>query len=158
MPIRNIALNVAGVVLEDTSDTPLVLLKDEHGEKLMPVPVGAFEASAIIIEVEGIKPPRPLTHDLVAHLFLRHGYKLLRFELYAKTEEGFLGRLRYRKGFRLYSMEVRPSDGIAMALRLEAPIEASEDLFETASSPAPQAYSNYTFAQSVLFLDPSPLR
>lgn len=101
----------------------------------MPVPVGAFEASAIIIEIEGIKPPRALTHDLFAELALRHGLRMLEFELYARTEEGFLGRIKYRKGLRTWTMEVRPSDGIALALRLNAPIRAARQLFDDAATP-----------------------
>jgi bifunctional DNase/RNase len=151
MVSNTVQLSVAGVALDDETDAPTVLLRSESGDSLLSVPVGAFEASAIIIEVEGLKPPRPLTHDLFALLFARHAFRLICFELYARGEDGYLGRLRYRKGFRTYSMEVRPSDGIALALRLGAPIQAAEELVEVISSPTLDP--GLSASESVLFLD-----
>jgi bifunctional DNase/RNase len=153
MMLKTVRLSVAGVALDDETDAPTVLLRCETGTAVLSVPVGAFEASAIIIEVEGLKPPRPLTHDLFAQLFARHAFRLLSFELYARGEDGYLGRLRYRKGFRTYFMEVRPSDGIALALRLGAPIEAAEDLVEIVSSPQMSLDPSALSTESVLLLD-----
>jgi len=152
MTPKTVRLSVAGVALDDETDAPSVLLRSESGTAVLSIPVGAFEASAIIIEVEGLKPPRPLTHDLFAQIFARHAFHLKCFELYARGEDGFLGRLRYRKGLRNFSMEVRPSDGIALALRLDAPIEAVEDLVEVVASPA-TLDSGGSSSESVLFLD-----
>ncbi|MFA6506588.1 MAG: bifunctional nuclease family protein [Treponemataceae bacterium] len=150
---RNIMLSVAGVALDDDGDSPAVLLRDASEEQYVLVPVGAFEASAIIIEIEGIKPPRPLTHDLFAELFSRLGCKFIAFEIYARTDEGFLGRIRYRKMVRTYSMEVRPSDGIALALRLKAPIRMDVELFDSIASAAPPTYSPNSLSGAVLYLD-----
>ena len=152
MTDEDVPLSVAGVAIEGEAEIPTVLLRDPEGTSVLAVPVGAFEASAIIIQVEGIQPPRPLTHDVLAELFLRHGFVLDRFELYGKGEEGLLGRLRYRRGFRRFSMEVRPSDGIALALRLDAPISANKDL--VASETASNAIDGWRFLDpaSVLML------
>ncbi len=146
-------LSVAGVALADDGDTPLVLLRDSADGRYLSVPVGAFEASAIIIEIEGIKPPRPLTHDLFAELFSRHGFKFIAFGIYARGDEGFLGKILYRKGFRSYSMEVRPSDGIALALRLGAPIRVEADIFDSLSCEAPAGHAAESLAGSVLYLE-----
>jgi bifunctional DNase/RNase len=151
---RNIVLSVAGVALDPDGDSPTVLLRNPSGDRYITVPVGAFEASAIIIEIEGIKPPRPLTHDLFAELFSRHGCRFTAFEIYSQSDEEFLGRIRYRKGLRGYTMEVRPSDGIALALRLNAPIEADAALFASIAGPSPEAASTGAAVGSVLFLDP----
>jgi bifunctional DNase/RNase len=153
MTLNTMRLSVAGVALDDETDAPSVLLRSESGSAVLSVPVGAFEASAIIIEVEGLKPPRPLTHDLSAQLFARHSFRLVCFELYARSEEGYLGRILYRKGFRRYSMEVRPSDGIALALRLGAPIEVNEELLQLVSSPVSALDMGSSTSESVLFLD-----
>lgn len=158
MLLKSIALSVEGVVLEDDGDSPTVLLRDAEGDYLMPVPVGAFEASAIIIEIEGIKPPRALTHDLIAELAQRHGFRMTEFLLYARTDEGFLGRITYRKGFRRWTMEVRPSDGIALALRLEAPIRADRDLFDAAAIPACADDPFRSESGSVLYWDAKSCR
>lgn len=150
---RTIALKVAGVALDDTGDSPTVILKSNGDGRRLSVPVGAFEASAIIIEIEGIKPPRPLTHDLFAELFSRHGCRFVAFDLYGRGDEGFLGRILYRKGFRSYSMEVRPSDGIALALRLDAPIRADEDLFDALACGDPAGFSDDACSGAVLYLE-----
>lgn len=156
-------LSVAGVALDEGDSpmgsamgSPTVLLRDPSGDRCIAVPVGAFEASAIIIEIEGLKPPRPLTHDLLAELFVRHGCRLGCFEIYGLTDEGFLGRIRYRKRFRRHSMEVRPSDGIALALRLGSPIEVDAGLFESIAGPVAEACAADTLSGSVLFLGARP--
>lgn len=158
MLLKSIALSVEGVVLEDEGESPTVLLRDSSGEYLMPVPVGAFEASAIIIEIEGIKPPRALTHDLIAELALRHRFRMIEFLLYGRTDEGFLGRIAYRKGLRSWTMEVRPSDGIALALRLGAPIRADRDLFDAAAVPACAEAPFRADSGSVLYWDAKTCR
>jgi len=152
MSPKKVGLSVAGVAFDEGADAPFVLLQNESGYVLS-VPVGAFEASAIIIEAEGISPPRPLTHDILAQLFLRHGFRLQCFELYAKDAEGYLGKLHYRKGFIRHSMEVRPSDGIALALRLGASIEMDAVLAEEAVSLDTVHDAVLLQSQSVLYLD-----
>ena len=147
-----ISMSVAGVALEGEAEVPTVLLRDPDGTAMLAVPVGAFEASAIIIQVEGLQPPRPLTHDVLAELFVRHGFFLDRFELYGKGEEGLLGRLRYRKGLRRFTMEVRPSDGIALALRLDAPISARRDLLVEGVGPSHADLRSFIDPASVLVL------
>ncbi|GAB1482566.1 hypothetical protein MASR2M78_13820 [Treponema sp.] len=149
---KTVALVVAGVAYDEEAGAPFVLLRNESGN-LLSVPVGAFEASAIIIQVEGINPPRPLTHDILAQFFLRHGFRLLKFELYAKDTDGYLGKLHYRKGLANRSMEVRPSDGIALALRLGAAIEMNADLAEDAVPSDAMHYAALLQSQSVLYLD-----
>lgn len=130
-------VRVHGVFAAPGEGAPLVLLVDGEGEAGLPVPVGPFEASAIIIELEGISPPRPLTHDLLADIFRESGLLLERAELYgdpegvARLEHGAsapLARLVYRRGLRRAAREVRPSDAIALALRLRAPILAERRL------------------------------
>lgn len=146
-----VEVRVHGVSVGPGEGAPMVLLLDGKGEAGLPVPVGPFEASAIIIELEGISPPRPLTHDLLAELFREGGLSLERAELYGELgsggwrglpdslglafpEGGFraagapLARLVYRRGLRRREREVRPSDAIALALRLGAPICAERGL------------------------------
>jgi len=113
---------VQGIALDRESQLPIVLLKTSHPRRIIPVPVGPSEASAIIVEIEGVHPPRPLTHDLMAELFHRHGFSLLHCEIRDRIEDSYTAFIHYRRRFRNYSMEVRPSDAIALALRMEAPI------------------------------------
>lgn len=123
-----VEVRVHGVAADGGEGMPVVLLVDERDGIGVPVAVGPFEASAIIIELEGIAPPRPLTHDLLADLFRETGINLERAELYGERETGPLARLVYRRGLARRSREVRPSDAIALAIRLKAPILADRAL------------------------------
>jgi len=146
-----VEVHVHRVVIEGGDGLPVVILLDRDRDAGLALPVGPFEASAIIIELEGISPPRPLTHDLLAELFREGGLSLERAELYGELgsggwrglpdslglafpEGGFraagapLARLVYRRGLRRREREVRPSDAIALALRLGAPICAERGL------------------------------
>jgi uncharacterized protein len=122
----SIELRVRGVSMED--DEPIVILEDRVTDRRLLVPVGPFEASAIILELEGIFPPRPLTHDLLAAFFEEGGFSLDAAELFGDAVAGARARLSYRKGLRKFEKEVRPSDAIALALRLGSPLRADPAL------------------------------
>lgn len=117
-----IRYHVKGIALDKKTKMPLLLLKNSLEESLIPLPVGPSEASAIIVELENVHPPRPLTHDLLVQFFIRHKFRLRKVEVYSRLDDKFLARLIYTKGLSRFSMEVRPSDGIALALRLDAGI------------------------------------
>jgi bifunctional DNase/RNase len=124
-----VLMAVRGVSVDEGDSLPLVLLReDEGGGGALSVPVGPFEASAILLELEGISPPRPLTHDLLADMFRESGLDLERAELFGEPGEGPRARLVYRRGFGRRTKEVRPSDALALALRLKAPICAHRHL------------------------------
>jgi uncharacterized protein len=122
MTERSVEVKVKGVALDSATQSPIVILQDESGEILLPVCTGPSEASAIIVELEDIRPTLPLTHDIVSELFNRHGFTFQFLEIYGYADCSYLSRIRYRRFFRSFSMEVRPSDGIALALRLHGPI------------------------------------
>jgi|GEM_PF-422577 len=123
-----IEMKVRGLALEQDHQMPLVILQDVEKQKTLAVTIGPSEASSIIIELEGIQLPRPHTHDIIVRLFERHKFKMLCLEIYAFLDNKYLSRIHYSKGTRKYTMEIRPSDGIALALKLEAPIFSSTSL------------------------------
>jgi hypothetical protein len=126
-----VALKIRGFLL-DRDNMPVVMLAEEDGQRLLPVWIGPSEASAIIVELEKIRPPEPLAHDLLAVLFQRHGLRMERLEIYPRPEECSYGaRIVYRQGLRRCSLETRPSDGLALAVRLGAPILGAEELLST---------------------------
>jgi uncharacterized protein len=129
----SIIVRVQGVALDAATRSPTVILGDKDGRVRLPIRVGPSEASAIIIELEEIRPTLPLTHDIVMQLFFRHRFKFDRLEIYDFDGGTYSARIRYRKFPRSYSMEVRPSDGIALALRFGAPIRVNESLSMEAS-------------------------
>jgi bifunctional DNase/RNase len=111
-------------------DEPIVILEDRVTDRRLTIPVGPFEASAIILEMEGISVPRPLTHDLLADFFEEGGFHLDEVEFFSEDVSGIRSRLLYRKGLREFVKEVRPSDALALALRLDAPLRSETSLLE----------------------------
>lgn len=126
-----VEVHVHGVAVDGGEGLPAVFLLDREDKAGLPLQVGPFEASAIIIELEGIVPPRPLTHDLLADFFLESGARLIRAELYGNQDSSPKARLIYSRGLLRKVKEVRPSDALALALRLEAPICAERSLLDS---------------------------
>ncbi|HSV56225.1 MAG TPA: bifunctional nuclease family protein [Magnetospirillaceae bacterium] len=125
---------MSGVAAGFGDESPLVVLRDERRSLSLRVPVGPYEASSIILQMEGVAPYRPLAHDLLASFFQEHRFRLESARIYGAVPEGggerFLSRIRYRRGFRTWEKEVRPSDAIALAIRLGAPILAPREFLD----------------------------
>ena len=144
-----VEVHVHGVIVDGGDGLPVILLLDGEGGAGLALPIGPFEASAIIMELEGISPPRPLTHDLLADFFREGGCRLARAELFGVAEGGPRARLVYRQGLARKSREVRPSDAVALSLRLKSPICAQRGLLSpralaeeaaAAMAPGPDAF------------------
>jgi bifunctional DNase/RNase len=135
-----VPLRIKGFFL-DHDRMPVVVLSDCDGQRILPVWVGPAEASAIITELEDIRAPRPVAHDILAQYFQRHGFVMDSLEIYADAgEQGYSARIRYHHRWRHYQMEVRPSDGLALAVRLKAPILAALVLLSATDSPTLLAF------------------
>ena len=129
-----IMFTIKGIALDEESQMPIVILQSSKTSRIIPLWIGPFEASAIIIEIEGVRPPRPLTHDLLSEFFSKHHYKLKYIYIYDFINDSHIAKIVYKKGFRTFSLEIRPSDGLALALRLNAPIYVSEKVAGAAYS------------------------
>ena len=125
MEEKMLQFTIKGIALDEESQMPIIILQSTETSRIIPLWIGPFEASAIIIEIEEVKPPRPLTHDLLSEFFLKHHYKLQYIYIYDFINESHIAKIVYKKGLKTFSLEIRPSDGIALALRLKAPIYAS---------------------------------
>lgn len=124
-----IEVGIVGVRIEMPSNQPLVLLRELHGERHIPIWIGAAEATAIALAEQGVVPPRPLTHDLLCGVVRALGHNILRVNL-TKVEEGvFYAELVFDNGTTVSS---RASDAIAIAQRAGCPIWASEAMVEEA--------------------------
>ncbi len=122
-------VNVKGVAMPSDEGLPVVVLGSMAGS--LAVSVGAYEAGAIIMQLEGLSPSRPLTHQLLADFLSEQGFTLKRAELYGVygyEEDSFLARIVYGKGLKRWTRDVRPSDAIALALALKAPLFAHSSL------------------------------
>ncbi len=128
-------VDLAGLAVEASVGAPVVVLR-EHDEphRLLPVIVGGVEAAAIAVAVTGEEPPRPLTHDLLALVVESLDGHLEAAEVTALTEGSFVARLRLRGPAGERWLDSRPSDAIALALRLGAPVFVSEAVLDEAGT------------------------
>jgi len=126
-----VKLNVLGISYSQTqSGAYALVLTEEKGERRIPIIVGGFEAQAIAIQLEGLNPPRPLTHDLFYNFAVSFKVDLLEVNIY-KLEEGiFYSRLTCYDGKNTVNIDSRTSDAIALALRFKCPIYTTEDILE----------------------------
>ncbi len=110
-----------------------ILLKENNGNRRLPIIIGAFEAQAIALEIEGIKPPRPLTHDLLKLLIDNLGATVLEVIVDELRENTFYAKIVLEVSGLTNEIDARPSDAIAIAVRARAPIYASEAVMEAAA-------------------------
>jgi bifunctional DNase/RNase len=127
-------VEVMGVRVEMPSNQPIVLLKELGGVRYLPIWLGAVEATAIAFAQQEVSPPRPLTHDLFKDVLMQLGAKLENVYLTELKDGVFYAQLNFEEG---PAVSARPSDAIALALRIDAPILASEDLLAEAGIEIP---------------------
>jgi bifunctional DNase/RNase len=123
-------VTVASLGLDKASNTPVVILKEKEGDRVLAIWIGPGEASAIAMKLAGIQFSRPLTHDLLNTVVRGLGSELVRVLITKVVENTYYASLIFRRDGELISIDSRPSDSIALALRAEAPIFADEDLLE----------------------------
>jgi hypothetical protein len=108
------------------------VLSEENGKRRIPIIIGGFEAQAIAIQLEGLTPPRPLTHDLFLNFSKSYGIELLEVQIY-KLEEGvFFSKLHCDNGQKEVYIDARTSDSIALALRFNCPIYTTSEIIDKA--------------------------
>lgn len=125
-----IEVRVAHLGLDKTSNTPVVILQEQNGERVLPIWIGPAEASAIAMELAGMKFARPLTHDLLKQVIVGLGADLRKVIITRVQDNTYYAELHIYRGDAIINIDARPSDSIAVALRLKAPIFTSEDLLE----------------------------
>ena len=122
---------VKSLGLDRASSTPVVILEEKGGERVLPIWIGPGEASAIAMELAGMKFSRPLTHDLFVSVVSGLGGRLRRVHITRVVDNTYYAELIIQRGDELVSIDARPSDSIAIALRMNATILTSEELLET---------------------------
>ncbi|MEO8226253.1 MAG: bifunctional nuclease family protein [Gemmatimonadota bacterium] len=123
-------VTVAHLGLDRTTNTPVVLLREKGGSRVLPIWIGPAEASAIAMELQGLKAQRPLTHDLLKQIIIGLGGQLRRVVISSVKENTYFAELLIRREDHVFQVDARPSDSIALALRLNAPIFTSEALLD----------------------------
>ncbi|HEX8969624.1 MAG TPA: bifunctional nuclease family protein, partial [Chloroflexota bacterium] len=133
-----IEVTVAGLGIAPPSSVPLLLLKERDGERVLPVGIGPLEAQAIVMPLQGVHPPRPMTHDIFVEVVVSLGGHLRRVEITDLIESTFHARLMLESGGEEKAYDIRPSDGVALAVRTETPIFVAEAVFDEAGIVSPQ--------------------
>jgi uncharacterized protein len=125
-----IQVTVQSLGLDRRSNTPVVILQEQEGTRILPIWIGPGEASAIAMELAGMKFSRPLTHDLLVSAIGGLGGALHRVNITRVVENTYYAELIIRRDGEFFSLDARPSDSIAIALRMEADIYTADDLLE----------------------------
>jgi uncharacterized protein len=131
--MKRVKLKVLGISYSQTqSGAYALILVEENGERRVPIIIGGFEAQAIVIKLENLDPPRPLTHDLFRSFAAEFNITIIEVMIY-KLEEGvFYSRLLCNNGEKEISIDSRTSDAVALALRFGCPIYITEEILEKA--------------------------
>jgi hypothetical protein len=131
--MKRVKLKVLGISYSQTqSGAYALILVEENGERRVPIIIGGFEAQAIVIKLENLDPPRPLTHDLFRSFAAEFNVSIIEVMIY-KLEEGvFYSRLLCNNGEKEISIDSRTSDAVALALRFGCPIYITEEILEKA--------------------------
>jgi bifunctional DNase/RNase len=129
--MQKIRLNILGLSVSQTqSGAYALVLAEENGERRIPIIIGPVEAQAIAIQLEGLKPPRPLTHDLIKNMAMAFDIALLEVTIY-KLEEGiFYSELLCEMNGKEINIDSRTSDAVALALRFRCPIYTTEEILK----------------------------
>lgn len=128
-----VEVRVQSLGLDRASNTPVVILQEIGGKRVLPIWIGPGEASAIAMQLAGMKFSRPLTHDLIVSVIGGMGGALQRVLITRVVDNTYYAELVLKRGDSVISIDARPSDSIAVALRMQAKIYAHPDLLEAAS-------------------------
>jgi bifunctional DNase/RNase len=123
---------IKGLIIDPITNSPIVLLRDVEGDRVLPIWVGVAEANAIAMQIENVTPARPMTHDLLRNIINDLRGAVERIVVTDLKENTFYALIYLRVGEDLVAVDSRPSDAIALALRTKAPIYVEDAVLDTA--------------------------
>jgi len=127
-------MEIKGLMLDPASNVPIVILRDETSDVFLPIWIGVFEANAIALRIEGVEPPRPMTHDLLLSTLQSLGAAIERIVISDLRDSTFFAIIHLDRAGTKMTLDSRPSDAIALALRAEAPIFVLRTVLEKANA------------------------
>jgi len=125
-----VEMKIRGIAPDPVTNMPVVVLKDVSGDTVLPIWVGAYEANAILLEIEKVNTPRPMTHDLIKNVLTgldTHVHKVVVTEL---KDDTFYAVIWLERDGQTISIDSRPSDALAVALRMDCPIFVEDDVLK----------------------------
>ena len=130
MPVQ---MELCRIIISEIGDQQIIYLKEVEGERTFPIVIGIFEATSIDRRVRGIQTPRPVTHDLLASVVDHLGGEVQDVVISELREHTYFARLRIRRDGELIEVDCRPSDAIALAVTVNAPIYVAEEVLDEVS-------------------------
>jgi hypothetical protein len=124
-------MKIRGLMMDPTTNMPIVVLKDQGSETVLPIWVGVYEANAIALEIEKVATPRPMTHDLLKNLLVGLETLVRKVVVTELRDDTFFAVIWLERDGQSISIDSRPSDALALALRMDCPIFVEEEVLKT---------------------------
>jgi len=125
-----VEMKIRGLVMDPMTNMPIVLLKDAASDTVLPIWVGIYEANAIALEIEKVSTPRPMTHDLLKNLLIGLESTVRKVVVTELRDDTFFAVIWIERDGQIISIDSRPSDALALALRMDCPIYVEEDVLK----------------------------
>jgi hypothetical protein len=125
-----VEMKIRGLVMDPVTNMPIVILKDINGSSVLPIWVGIYEANAIALEIEKVSTPRPMTHDLLKNLLLGLETQVHKIVVNELRDDTFYALIWLEKDGQIMSIDSRPSDALALALRVDCPIYVEDEVLK----------------------------
>ena len=132
-----VEMKIRGLMMDPVTNMPIVILKDVSGSSLLPIWVGIYEANAIALEIEKVATPRPMTHDLIKSLLLGLSTGIRKVVVNDLKDDTFYALIWLERNGELISIDSRPSDALALALRLDCPIFVEDEVLKSSKLTGP---------------------
>jgi len=129
-PNEELRVEIKGLMLDPSSNVPIVILRDTQSQLFLPIWIGVFEANAIALEIEKVTTPRPMTHDLIKNVLVGLDTQVHKVVVTELREDTFYAVIWMEREGRIVSIDSRPSDALALALRVDCPIYVEDEVLK----------------------------
>src|SRR5256886_14593596 len=126
-----VEMKIRGLMMDPVTNMPIVILKDSDNDTVLPIWVGIYEANAIALEIEKVTTPRPMTHDLIKNVLTGLDTQVHKVVVTELREDTFYAVIWLEREGRIISVDSRPSDALALALRVDCPIFVEDEVLKT---------------------------
>jgi len=137
-----VEMKIRGLMMDPVTNMPIVVLKDVQGTSVLPIWVGIYEANAIALEIEKVQTPRPMTHDLLKNVLLGLSVHVQKVVVNDLKDDTFFALIWVEREGRLMSIDSRPSEALALALRVDCPIFVEDEVLKSSKSSSAVAEKN----------------
>jgi bifunctional DNase/RNase len=129
--MMEVEMKIRGLMMDPVTNMPIVILKDVGGDAVLPIWVGIYEANAIALEIEKVTTPRPMTHDLLKNLLIGLDASVRKVVVNELRDDTFFAIIWVEREGQIISIDSRPSDALALALRVDCPIFVEDEVLKT---------------------------